>query len=39
MSKALTPENRGEAFEPEVEASDGVDPYDRIAAFAGRQVS
>ncbi len=39
MSKALTPENRGEAFKPEVEVSEGTDPYDRIAAFAGRQVS
>ena len=36
MSKALTPENRGQVFEPEVEAPDDADPYDRIAAFAGR---
>ena len=38
MSKALTPENRGRVFEPEVEAPDDADPYDRIAAFAGRQI-
>lgn len=38
MSQALTPENRGEAFDPEVDAPDDVDPYDRIAAFAGRHL-
>ena len=38
MSQALTPENRGKAFEPEVEAPADVDPYDRIAAFAGREI-
>ena len=38
MSKALTAENRGKAFEPEVEAPPDADPYDRIAAFAGREI-
>ena len=38
MSKALTPDNRGKAFEAEVEAPPDADPYDRIAAFAGRNV-
>jgi uncharacterized protein (TIGR03086 family) len=38
MSKALTPENRGQAFQPEADAPAGDDPYDRIAAFAGRRV-
>jgi hypothetical protein len=38
MSKALTPDNRGKAFEPEVEAPADADPYDRIAAFAGRDI-
>ncbi len=36
MSNALTPDNRGAAFKPEVEAAADADPYDRIAAFAGR---
>jgi uncharacterized protein (TIGR03086 family) len=39
MSKALTPENRGKVFDPEVEAPPDADPYDRIAAFAGRDVT
>ena len=38
MSKALTPDNRGKAFEPEVDAPSDADPYDRIAAFAGREI-
>lgn len=38
MSKALTPENRGQAFEPEADAPTEADPYDRLAAFAGREV-
>ena len=38
MSKALTPQNRGQVFKPEVEAPADADPYDRIAAFAGREV-
>ena len=38
MSKALTPDNLGQAFEPEAEAPDNGDIYDRLAAFAGRPV-
>lgn len=38
MSKALTPDQRGQAFGQEVEAPDDADPYDRIAAFAGRRI-
>ncbi|MGI9085316.1 MAG: TIGR03086 family metal-binding protein [Aeromicrobium sp.] len=38
MSQGLTPENRGQAFDPEVEAPETADPYDRIAAFAGRHI-
>jgi len=38
MAANLTPENRGGAFGPAVEVSHDADPYDRIAAFAGRQV-
>jgi uncharacterized protein (TIGR03086 family) len=37
MSAGLTPENRGKAFAAEVEAPDDADPYDRLAAFAGRE--
>ena len=36
MSAMLTPENRGKAFGPEVQAPDGASPYERLAAFAGR---
>jgi uncharacterized protein (TIGR03086 family) len=36
MSAALTPENRGTAFGPEVPAADDAPAYDRLAAFAGR---
>jgi uncharacterized protein (TIGR03086 family) len=39
MSKNLTPDNRGGAFGPEVEPPADSDPYDRIAAFAGRPMS
>ncbi len=37
MSKNLTPDNRAPVFGPEVEPPDDADPYDRIAAFAGRE--
>ena len=39
MSGALTPENRGQAFGPEVSAPADAPPYDRLAAFAGRSLS
>lgn len=38
MSKALTPENRDPVFQPERPAPADADPYQRIAAFAGREV-
>ena len=38
MSKALTPDNRGDAFGEEVDAPEDADPYDRLAAFAGREL-
>jgi uncharacterized protein (TIGR03086 family) len=38
MQANLRPEIRGEAFGPERPAPDGADPYQRIAAFAGRSV-
>jgi uncharacterized protein (TIGR03083 family) len=34
----LTPERRGDSFGPEQSAPDGAPPYDRLAAFAGREV-
>jgi uncharacterized protein (TIGR03086 family) len=36
MSAALTPENRGESFGPEVPVPADAPVYDRLAAFAGR---
>ena len=36
MSASLEPEMRGGAFAAEVEAPAGASPYDRLAAFAGR---
>jgi uncharacterized protein (TIGR03086 family) len=36
MSQGLTPENRGEAFGPEVPVADDAPIYERLAAFAGR---
>ncbi|MGA8977703.1 MAG: maleylpyruvate isomerase family mycothiol-dependent enzyme [Pedococcus sp.] len=38
MSQALTPERRGTAFQPERDAPQDADPYQRLAAFAGRTV-
>ena len=38
MHENLTADNRGHAFGPEQPAPDGADPYQRIAAFAGRTV-
>jgi uncharacterized protein (TIGR03083 family) len=38
MSVALTPENRGAAFQPAREAPQDAGPYARLAAFAGRKV-
>jgi uncharacterized protein (TIGR03086 family) len=38
MRTGLTDDNRGPAFGPEQPAPDGADPYQRIAAFAGRSV-
>ena len=35
---SLTQDNRGPAFGPEQPAPEGADPYQRIAAFAGRSV-
>ena len=38
MSTVLTPEMRGGVFAPERKAPDGASAYERIAAFAGRDV-
>ena len=38
MSAMLTPENRGEAFGPAVDVPEDAPVYDRLAAFAGRDV-
>lgn len=38
MRANLTGDKRGQAFGPERPVSDGADPYQRIAAFAGRRV-
>jgi uncharacterized protein (TIGR03086 family) len=36
MSQALTPDNRGRAFGPEVAVPGDASAYDRLAAYAGR---
>jgi uncharacterized protein (TIGR03086 family) len=36
MSQALTPQNRGHAFGPEVPVPDDAPVYDRLAGWAGR---
>lgn len=38
MSQALKTDNRGDAFGDEVDAPEDADPYDRLAAFAGREL-
>jgi uncharacterized protein (TIGR03086 family) len=38
MRASLTEDNRGPAFGPEQPVPEGADPYQRIAAFAGRSV-
>ena len=38
MRANLTDENRSPAFGPERPEPEGADPYQRIAAFAGRSV-
>ena len=38
MRANLTTDKRGPAFGPEQPAPEGADPYQRIAAFAGRRV-
>lgn len=39
MQASLTPDNRGEVFRPEQPAPDEADAYQRLAAFAGREVT
>jgi uncharacterized protein (TIGR03086 family) len=39
MSAMLTPENRGHAFGPPVTAPEDAPVYDRLAAYAGRDVA
>lgn len=39
MQKGLTDENRGEVFGPAVPVADDAAPYERLAAFAGRDPS
>lgn len=39
MSAMLTPENRGHAFGPPVPVPDDAPAYDRLAAYAGRDVA
>lgn len=39
MRANLTPDNRGSAFSPEQRAPEDADPYELIAAYAGRTVS
>ena len=36
MTPMLKPEMRGDAFEPEIHLGDDASPYDRLAAFTGR---
>lgn len=36
VRQGLTPDNRGGAFAPEVEVGADASPYDRLAAFTGR---
>lgn len=38
LQQNLTDDNRGEVFGPPVEVGAGATPYDRLAAFAGRDV-
>jgi hypothetical protein len=38
MRASLTDDNRSPAFGPEEPAPESADPYQRIAAFAGRSV-
>ena len=38
MSAALTDDQRGQAFGPQQPAPDGANAYERLAAFAGREV-
>ena len=38
MSGALTPDNRGDAFAPEVSAPEEAPIYERLAAYAGRDL-
>jgi uncharacterized protein (TIGR03086 family) len=38
MAANLTPENRGSFFAGELQATPEADPYERLAAFAGRSV-
>jgi len=38
LSSSLTDDNRSPAFGPEQPAPDDADPYQRVAAFAGRSV-
>lgn len=39
MKQALTADNRGEAFGPQMPVADDAPPYDRLAAWAGRDPS
>jgi uncharacterized protein (TIGR03086 family) len=39
MRANLTPDNRGSAFLPEQAVPEGADAYQRVAAFAGRDVT
>ena len=38
MTASMKPDQRGQAFKPEVSPPAGAGPYERLAAFAGRQV-